>query len=63
MFLVMEEKADLLACGNCKYLSYVEHKTGDLKWTMDFQCFKRRRFLLINENNYKIGRKCKYRKN
>ena len=62
MNLNLDEKEKFLGCGECIYSSFEMHKKGELKYCLDFQCLKRRKFLLVIEENYQIGIDCPYKK-
>ena len=62
MYLTKEEKLELLGCGEFKRLTYTDYKSGNLRWTMDYYCLKLKKFLNISDKYYKIGKRCKYKK-
>ena len=62
MYLDLEKKADFLGCGECMFSSFEMHKKGELKYCVDFQCLKMKKFLLVIEENYQIGNDCPYKK-
>ena len=62
MNINLDEKEKFLKCDECIFLSFEMHKRGDLKDSLDFQCLKTRKFLLIERENYQIGKSCLYKK-